>query len=597
MTSPFTAAFHGRFARCIDARAFVAFATAVMAALVFLPFLGSVGLWDPWEPHYAEVGREMLERGDFIHPHWQDQWFFSKPAFTPWLSAVGLFLAGATPSSPQLPPLTEWFIRLPFAGFSIAAVSIVSHHVARLASPKAGLLTGFILTTSPLWFFVSRQAMTDMPCVASVTISCISFLRLGLDTSASRRWLFVGWLAAAVATLAKGALGVALPLGICFLVSATHTRPVEHLRATFKRLCLNAGPALWAGTALPWYTLMFQFDGLDGEGKTFFQRFVLHDHFARFTGGVFSTTVDSSFTYFIEQAGYGFFPWSSVVILALLHQSPQDDNASSLKRAAWVWLAFVFALFTWSATKFHHYALPMLPPLAIVVALTLESIARHDVVNKSILAFCGAVALFIGKDLAEHPRRWIELFSYDQNRPYPAELDGVSFFRVLPNAFNAHTVTWTVAALAAAACVSWAVDRSQPPRKNVGLAALALSALVSALWFSWGHWVGFSQHWTQRMLFDTYFKHRRNSEPIAAFYMDWKGETFYSQNQVLQLGPANWKKALPQFLAPSGRKWMLVEHSRRAWLTQAIGEQHTIEAFEPSLNNKFVLLLLDNDKS
>ena len=34
--------------------------------LLYLPFAGTYGLWDPWETHYGEVARQMVTRGDFI---------------------------------------------------------------------------------------------------------------------------------------------------------------------------------------------------------------------------------------------------------------------------------------------------------------------------------------------------------------------------------------------------------------------------------------------------------------------------------------------------------------------------------------------------
>lgn len=56
-----------------------------LASAVFLPWLGATGLWDPWEPHYAEVARQILVRDDWVHPWWESAWFFSKPALPLWL--------------------------------------------------------------------------------------------------------------------------------------------------------------------------------------------------------------------------------------------------------------------------------------------------------------------------------------------------------------------------------------------------------------------------------------------------------------------------------------------------------------------------------
>ena len=66
----------------------------LLAGVVFLPRLGSVGLWDPWEPHYAEVARQMIVRGDYVHPYWENAYFFSKPVLLFWLDALAMGLAG-----------------------------------------------------------------------------------------------------------------------------------------------------------------------------------------------------------------------------------------------------------------------------------------------------------------------------------------------------------------------------------------------------------------------------------------------------------------------------------------------------------------------
>src|SRR5205823_10148501 len=66
---------------------------AALAAFLYVPWLGATGFWDPWEPHYGEVAREMIARGDYIHPWWESGWFFSKPALGLWLMVAGMLVA------------------------------------------------------------------------------------------------------------------------------------------------------------------------------------------------------------------------------------------------------------------------------------------------------------------------------------------------------------------------------------------------------------------------------------------------------------------------------------------------------------------------
>jgi hypothetical protein len=116
-------------------------------------------------------------------------------------------------------------------------------------------------------------------------------------------------------------------------------------------------------------------------------------------------------------------------------------------------------------------------------------------------------------------------------------------------------------------------------------------ALGFALWFSWSHWVDLSHHWTQRDLFWRYYDRHKPGEPIVAYMMDWKGETFYSRNTVKQIKDSPQRMAA--FANLPGRKWALVEHPRLGLLRQAIGPDHRIEPVDRDLNVKFVLVTID----
>ena len=52
---------------------------ALIAALLYLPGLGSPALWEPDEGRYAEIAREMVVSGDYITPRNDLVRYFEKP--------------------------------------------------------------------------------------------------------------------------------------------------------------------------------------------------------------------------------------------------------------------------------------------------------------------------------------------------------------------------------------------------------------------------------------------------------------------------------------------------------------------------------------
>jgi len=152
----------------------------VLLAALFLPNLGAFGLWDPWETHYGEVSRNMVESYDWISPWWgyrnkigdqgaQGSYFYSKPILIFWMEAASVRLIG----------FSEWAIRLPVALYAILLGFFAYYVLSKVWTRRAGFLGALIAATSPQYFMLARQAQTDMLFVAPLTVG-ILFLLLAL---------------------------------------------------------------------------------------------------------------------------------------------------------------------------------------------------------------------------------------------------------------------------------------------------------------------------------------------------------------------------------------------------------------------------------
>jgi len=441
-----------------------------------------------------------------------------------------------------------------------------------------------------------------------------------LDDSGRRN---EGWAAAffcfvGFATLSKGLLGFALPGAVAFMYCVV-TGEWHRLR----RLHLVPGTLIVLAICAPWYGNMFAFDGRDDEGKTFFERFIVHDHFKRLAMGVHTTTPGGTFVYFIEQIGFDCFPWvfafpGAAAVVARIRPRPQTPRERAMLFLLF-WMLIGFAVFAFSATKFHHYAFPMLAPLLFFAALWLERLLDEGLRAHAGSIFAGGLLYaLVARDLALVPKHLTDMFVYNYDRPYPdKETDPRRTFTVL------------FYAAAAVALSPWLLDRAgqlwrwvkalgsrerraglrsafhermqgapltnpEPVQdRNVAVWSVVALALAFAIFCGWFHWRRLSPHWTQRDLFWEYYHQSTPDEPIGAYLMNWRGETFYSRNTVRQVGRAAPSITLPDFIAsPGARKWMLVEQSRLGNLRNAVGASARLRVVE-ARNNKFVLTVLE----
>src|SRR5882762_9910212 len=212
---------------------------------------------------------------------------------------------------------------------------------------------------------------------------------------------------------------------------------------------------------------MFAFDGRDDEGKTFFERFILHDHFKRLVSGVHTTTPGGSFTYFIEQLGFDCFPWvlafpGAAAVVAKISVRPRTQRERALLFTL-IWALVGFAVFAFSATKFHHYAFPVIPPLMLLCGVWLERVLDEGLRAHAGEVLAGAlVYALIAHDLALTPKHVTDMFVFNYERPYPdRETDPRRVFTVLFTAAAAVALSpW----LLDRAAQGWRILRSLPTR-------------------------------------------------------------------------------------------------------------------------------------
>jgi len=184
-----------------------------------------------------------------------------------------------------------------------------------------------------------------------------------------QRLYFLGaWYMTALAAMAKGAPGLVLPLaaGLIGLGAARRWRD-------FSRFELFGLVLLVACVVLPWYVQMYM-----RHGPQFTDRLLFHDMYKRAFVHVHDTNAgdDTSFRYYVWQLGYGLFPWTGLGAGGLLwwlkFRDETDDTQSEFMSLMALWFVVAFGLFSISLTKFHHYMLPAVPPIAVLTGVLLD---------------------------------------------------------------------------------------------------------------------------------------------------------------------------------------------------------------------------------
>lgn len=342
---------------------------AIVAAILFIPFLGHVHLFDWDEVNFAECAREMLVSKNYLRVQIDFQPFWEKPPMFIWMQALCMKVFG----------INEFAARLPNALMGIATLCTIFYIGKRTVSERMAWWWVIVYAASWLPAFYFKSAIID-PTFNFFIFT--SFFQVYLIKHGNRKWLhtLLAGIFLGIAVLTKGP--VAILIALLSLVVY---------------LILNKG--FWGykwyyflGLAAACFATTFLWFGIDivHNGIWFTREFITYQI------RLFST----------EDAGHGGpFYYHFIVLLigcfpaaAFLFQAGKKSMHSSVKAeeadfAKWMWVMFwvVLILFSIVKTKIVHYSSLCYFPLTFLAALQITRIDEKKITRKKAVLIISTV--------------------------------------------------------------------------------------------------------------------------------------------------------------------------------------------------------------
>ena len=320
----------------------------LLAALGLLLFARGVTRTD--EGRYAETAREMiLPGGDAWQMRLMGVRYYEKPPMLYWMSAASMKLLGVHAGAARLPLL-----------ISIAATLGLCFWGSRRAWGAEAAWGGAAVLLSSLGCLVSMGVLlTDSPLVMFFTATCL-FLREAYRPGRRRvwPWLLAAAGAAGCGVLTKGFLAVVLPGAIVFVWLLWERR----LRDLWRWSLLPIGGLF----ALALAAALAQ---IEWSNPGFAFRFVVQEHFQRFVGTRQIQGHPEPVWFYLPVLVLLLVPWSLFAPRAIRGLRARGDlKGDSFTRFLVVWASGVFVFFTASSGKLPTYLMPMVPPMALLIA-------------------------------------------------------------------------------------------------------------------------------------------------------------------------------------------------------------------------------------
>lgn len=326
------------------------FILLIFCSLLFILGVGRWDLWDPDEPRYAEVAREMVNGGDWVLMHLNGKVYGDKPPLFFWLIGLSSYLWGG---------FTSFAVRFTPGLFGILTVLLTFFIGKTIYSYRTGFISGFILATSFEFFYLATRANIDTTLTFFTTASILCFLlwiqRIKQENRMGGIKFFGFYVGMGLATLTKGPVGFIIPLlvSLIYLCLQKDWKGIRGMR-------FFLGMFLFLFIILSWYIPAVLLGGKAYLYETLFKHTV--NAYAK------GWTHVQPFYYYFLNFPLTFLPWTLFIpaVLAFILSKRKEGKGKEFLFLL-TWFISIFLFFSFSKGKRAIYLLPLYPAASIMV--------------------------------------------------------------------------------------------------------------------------------------------------------------------------------------------------------------------------------------
>lgn len=361
----------------------------LISGLLYLPFLGSVHLFDWDEINFAECAREMIRSGNYLQLQIDFHPFFEKPPLFIWMQVLSMKSFG----------VNEFAARLPDALCGITTLCTLYFLGKREFNSQLAKRWVLAYAGSLLPQFYFKSGIIDPwfnLCIFLSLYQYFIFYKNKMKHIAGWRALFLSGLFLGLAVLTKGPIAAIL-FFILWLISLAIFR---HSKKIFSREWFVFAVTLCAISG-SWFFVIW-----NNTGSEFIHQFLNYQWRLLTTG---EAGHGQPWWYHLPVILFGCFPASAFLFLKSKNIS-ESDSQKIWKQMMWVLFFIVLILFSIVKTKIVHYTSLCYFPLSFLAAYFLshsENYLSQVKLMKVVALMTGlilSVALLLIPFIASHPQ-------------------------------------------------------------------------------------------------------------------------------------------------------------------------------------------------